>query len=268
VGVGAGGGVVGLATTKGNRVMHPIAFQIGEYQIRYAGLLYLVAIIVAWVYTWRVAKRRQWDSDVVLPGIAAVVAAAYLGARLHGSMRDWDRFAAEPLRELVRSGDLSFFGGLALGSIAMVAFLRWVKLPVGAAADEMSAIAPVLYAMFRLGCFLNGDDYGRPTSLPWGMSFPDGAPPTVERVHPVQLYEMALMVPIWLALRSRRRLALPDGALTFELCVLMGIERFVVEFLRPGFSEADYLATSQWFALTLFAVGATGRFRLKFGARR
>ena len=240
--------------------MHPIAFQIGEYPIRYAGLLYLVAIVLAWVYAWHVARRRQVDSDLVLPGVAVVVAAAYVGARLHGAVVDWDRFTADPLQELLHSGDLSLFGGLALGSLAMVAFLRIVRLPVGAAADEMSAIVPLLYAIFRLGCFLNGDDYGRPTSLPWGMSFPGGAPPTHERVHPVQLYEILLMVPIWLAMRWRRGLDLPDGARTFELCVLMGVERFMVDFLRA--SSPSHLELSQWLALALCAVGVLGRQRV------
>jgi phosphatidylglycerol:prolipoprotein diacylglycerol transferase len=111
--------------------------------------------------------------------------------------------------------------------------------------------------MFRLGCFLNGDDYGQPTSLPWGMSFPGGAPPTHEPVHPVQLYEIVLMVPIWLAMRWRRRLDLPDGVLTFELCVLMGAERFLVDFLRT--SNPTHLAPSQWLALALCVVGVVGR---------
>jgi phosphatidylglycerol:prolipoprotein diacylglycerol transferase len=243
--------------------MHPIAFHIAGYPIRYAGLLYLVAIVIAWVYTWRVARRRQWDTEVVLPGMAVVVAAAYLGARLHGAMHDWNGLAPGSLREVLGDGDLSLFGGLLLGAVAMVAFLRWARLPVGVAADEMSAVAPVLYAIFRLGCFLNGDDYGLPTSLPWGMSFPDGAPPTHERVHPVQLYEMALMVPIWMAVRWRTRFGLPDGARTFELCMPMGMERFFIEFLRPQAEGTSYLGTPQWLALALVAVGIVGRLRLR-----
>lgn len=247
--------------------MNPIAFHVAGQAVRYAGLLYVVAVIVAWSWAWRVARRRQWDTDLILPGVAAVVSAAYAGARIHGALRDWDRFTANPIGELLRSGNLSFFGGLLLGTVALVAFLRWVKLPVGAVADELAPIAPVVYAIFRLGCFLNGDDYGRPTSLPWGISFPNGSPPTLERVHPVQLYEIVLMVPVLLAMRRRNYGNLPDGMRSFDLCVFLGLERFLVEFFRPSYVYSDYLAAPQWFALALMAVGVTGRLRLWRGSK-
>lgn len=237
--------------------MHPIAFHIAGVAVRYAGLLYLAAIIVAWAYAARVARRRQWSTKLVLPGVALVVSAAYMGARIHGAMQDWEWHSADLLDPL-RSGALSFFGGLGLGAIALIGFLRWARLPIGAVADELSLIAPVLYALFRLGCLLNGDDYGRPTSMPWGMSFPEGSPPTAFRVHPVPLYEVVLMIPVWFVQR-RRGDVLPDGVRSFDLCVLLGIERFLVDFLRPSWAQADYLAASQWFALALIGIGAMGR---------
>jgi phosphatidylglycerol:prolipoprotein diacylglycerol transferase len=234
----------------------PVAFHIGQVSIRYAGLLYLVAIASAWVYARRVAVRRHWDVDLVLPGVAVVVVAAYLGARVHGAIND--PFADVSLRGLVRAGDLSFFGGLAAGSVALLAFLRWTRLPLGAVADELALIAPAVYALFRLGCFLNGDDYGRPTSLPWGMSFPNGAPPTADRVHPVQLYEIALMIPVWFALKRPRYMNMSPGTRSFDLCVLLGLERFLVEFLRDGMFSAP-----QMLALALLLVGGTGRILLR-----
>lgn len=251
---------MGLATGNGELAVHPVAFHIAGYPFRFAGLLYLAAVIVGWVYAARVARRRQWDIDLVLPGVAVVVAAAYLGARMHGAMRDWDLFADDPLSQLQQSGNLSFFGGLLLGAIVMTGFLRWVKLPVGEVADELAPVAPIVYAIFRLGCFLNGDDYGVPTTLPWGISFPNGSPPTAERVHPVQLYEIALMVPVWLALRRPGYRNMPAGTRAFDLCLFLGLERFFIEFLRAG-----YLNAAQWFALALVGVGVTGRFRLRFG---
>src|SRR5688500_4018116 len=129
--------------------MHPIAFHIGQYPIRLSRLLYLVAVLVGWMYARRVASRRVWDVDLVLPGVAVVTAAAYLGARLHGIMNV--PFATNPIRELIRAGDLSFFGGLALGSFALLVYLRLVRLPLGDVLDELALVAPVVYAIFRLG---------------------------------------------------------------------------------------------------------------------
>lgn len=239
--------------------MHPVAFTVAGYDVRYAGLSYLVAIIVAWVYATRVARRNHWSPELVLPGVASVVAAAYLGARIHGAMLDWPLFTVDPIGQLFRSSGLSLFGGLFVGSLVMLGFLRWARLPVGRVADELALVAPLLYAIFRLGCFLNGDDYGVPTSLPWAMSFPDGAPPTLERVHPVQLYELALMLPVWLTLRRSSYRHAPAGTRAFDLCILLGIERMVVEFFRPGFAQAQYLAGPQWLALALLAIGVIGR---------
>lgn len=237
--------------------MHPIAFTIAGYPVRYAGLSYLVAIIVAWVYASRVARRNQWSPDHVLPGVAAVVVAAYVGARIHGALRDWQLFAIDPAGQLLRSNSLSLFGGLFLGGLVMLGFLRWARLPVARVSDELALIAPVLYAIFRVGCFLNGDDYGVATDLPWGMNFPNGSPPVLERVHPVQLYEIAIMVPVWMILR--RTYAGPAGARSYDLCILLGVERFLIEFLRPGFENASFLPISQWFALSLIVVGMVGR---------
>jgi phosphatidylglycerol:prolipoprotein diacylglycerol transferase len=240
--------------------MHPILFRVAGHGVESNGVMYFLATIVAWAYTVRASRRKGWNPEDVLPGLILVVLAAYIGARLHGAMIREGRFPADPLGELLRPRGLSFFGGLATGSLAVLGYLRWKRLPLGKATDALAPIAPALYAMFRLGCFLNGDDYGQQTRLPWGLRFPEGSPPTTERVHPTQLYEVLLMVPVFAWLWTRRNARLPDGTLTFELCVLMGAERFVAEFWRLGEPVAAGLSVSQWLALVLVAVGLAGRY--------
>ena len=224
--------------------MHPVLFRLAGHSIGSAELLYLVAVVIAAGYSTRAFRREGWDADAVIPGILLTAAAALLGARLHGL--------------LIHRG-LSFFGGLALGAPAALGYFRARGLPVARAADAVAPIAPLLYAVARLGCFLNGDDYGPPTSMPWGISFPLGHPPTLERVHPTPLYEMALMLPVYLWLRAREHARLPAGSVAFELCVLMGAERFVVEFWRAGVPGPAGLTTAQWLALGLLAIGGLGR---------
>ena len=224
--------------------MHPVLVTLGGHSIKSAELLYLAALVVAAWYSVRAFRREGWDADAVIPGVLLTASAALLGARLHGL--------------LIHRG-LSFFGGLALGAPTALGYFRARRLPVARAADAVAPIAPVLYAIFRLGCFLNGDDYGPPTSLPWGIRFPQGSPPTLERVHPTPLYEMALMLPVFLWLRARQHARLPAGAVAFELCFLMGAERFVVEFWRLGAPGPAALTTAQWLALGLMAIGGLGR---------
>jgi phosphatidylglycerol:prolipoprotein diacylglycerol transferase len=110
----------------------------------------------------------------------------------------------------------------------------------------------------RTGCFLVGDDYGKPTDLPWGIAFPEGSPPTQVPVHPTQLYEIGMTLPIFLLLWFQRDRDYPDGLLFFEFMVLAGIERFVVEFWRVNVEVALGLTAAQWIAIGFLAVGLAG----------
>ena len=120
----------------------------------------------------------------------------------------------------------------------------------------MQLAAPALaaaYALGRVGCFLVNDDYGRPTTLPWGVKFPQGLPPstagnlhqlfgvpmppgidssTVMAVHPTQLYEVAAMLIVYAVLWSLRRRGHPVGWLFGLYLILAGVERFLVEIVR------------------------------------
>ena len=113
----------------------------------------------------------------------------------------FEHLGEEPVFSLLFSrGGLSWFGGFAGGVLAGLVVMhrkRLPKVPVLAAATPALAAG---HAIGRIGCFLVGDDYGRPTSLPWGVAFPEGLPPTTVPVHPTQLYEAAALVPLVLLL--------------------------------------------------------------------
>jgi phosphatidylglycerol:prolipoprotein diacylglycerol transferase len=139
----------------------------------------------------------------------------------------------EPLRALLLSrGGMSWFGGFAGGLGAGMAMMRARSLPlipVLAAATPGLAIG---HAIGRIGCFLVGDDYGRPSSVPWAVAFPDGLPPTDVPVHPTQIYEALALVPVaWLLFRWRRH-GRPDRDVLGGYLALAGSVRFLIEFLR------------------------------------
>jgi phosphatidylglycerol:prolipoprotein diacylglycerol transferase len=102
--------------------------------------------------------------------------------------------------------------------------------------DLAAPAVSVGYGAGRLGCLISGDgDYGIPTSLPWGMSFPNGLVPTTQRVHPTPIYELfvALLIAAYLWRRgAKSEGGLPVGQLTGEYLVLSGVARFLVEFIR------------------------------------
>jgi phosphatidylglycerol:prolipoprotein diacylglycerol transferase len=132
---------------------------------------------------------------------------------------------------LSRAG-MSWFGGFAGGVLAGLWFIHRKRLPTLAVLSAATPALAVGHGIGRIGCFLVGDDYGRPTDLPWGVAFPEGLPPTAVPVHPTQLYETVLLMPIaWLLVRWRRE-GRADGLVFGTYLLLAGTVRFAIEFLR------------------------------------
>jgi len=108
----------------------------------------------------------------------------------------------------------------------------------------------------RIGCFLVGDDYGHPTSLPWGVAFPQGLPPTTERVHPTQIYEAIFLAFFaWVLILWRRR-GLSDRTVLGRYFVGVGAFRFALEFVRVNTRVLGPLTVAHLFSLAVVALGA------------
>jgi phosphatidylglycerol:prolipoprotein diacylglycerol transferase len=150
---------------------------------------------------------------------------------------------------------MSWFGGFVGGIVAgllMIRIKKWPALAVLAAATPALAVGQMLG---RIGCFLVGDDYGRPTSLPWGVAFPQGLPPTFDRVHPTQLYEAIYLAFLtWILIRWRRR-GVADRIVLGRYLVLAGAFRFLLEFLRVNVRVAGPFTVAHFFALLIVIVG-------------
>jgi phosphatidylglycerol:prolipoprotein diacylglycerol transferase len=178
-----------------------------------------------------------------------------------------EHFQEEPFTQLLFSrGGLSWFGGLIGGIGAGLAVILRRRLPV---VPVLSAATPALaigHAIGRIGCFLVGDDYGRPSNLPWAVAFPKGLPPTDVPVHPTQLYEAALLLPIaWLLFRWRRRDA-DDAFVLGCYLVLTSVLRFVIEVIRVNERVALGLTVAQWASIGL-AIAGVCLLRISSGRR-
>lgn len=177
---------------------------------------------------------------------------------LAGAKLVWavEHLGNEPFSQLLFSrGGLSWFGGLAGGLLAgiwMVRRHRWPVVRVLAAATPALAIG---HAIGRVGCFLVGDDYGRPSSLPWAMAFPEGLPPTTVPVHPTQLYEALALVPIAFMLTRWRRQGRSDRLVLGRYLVLVGLLRFVIEFVRINDQVLGPLTVAQTASIIAIAAG-------------
>src|SRR5512140_637225 len=182
--------------------MYPVLFRIGSLELTsFCVMVAAGALVGLWLFgrEWRASRLPDDAANGALAGVIAGLA----GAKL---LWVFEHLGEEPFVSLATSrGGLSWFGGLFAGIGAALAYFRWRRwrvVPIVAAATPALAIGHLLG---RIGCFLVGDDYGRPTSLPWGIAFPEGLPPTDVPVHPTQLYEAAFLgVLAWLLIRWRR----------------------------------------------------------------
>lgn len=204
-----------------------------------------------WVFQKELAARllpRQ-ASDIGMIGLVG----GLIGAKL---LYVLEHLRKDPLASgLVSRGGMSWFGGVvggALLALVVIRALRFPLLPVVAAAAPGLALGQ---GFGRVGCFLVGDDYGRPSSLPWAVAFPEGLPPTVERVHPTQLYEALFLAFLASALWQWRRSLVPDRALVARYCLLAGGFRFLIEFIRVNERVALGLTLAQWGSLALVGLG-------------
>lgn len=211
--------------------MYPF-IHIGHFSIGTFGLcLWLASVCACWVL-YRNFRRFGIDADAV--GIAAyTTVAGVVGAKLWHVLEDPATLIHQPAFVLFDRAGFAWFGGLVAGIAVLLWQGRQAKVVGFGMLDLASPAAAVGYGVGRLGCLVSGDgDYGIPTSLPWGMSFPHGLVPTTQRVHPTPIYELivALLIGWYLWRRGGRHL--PIGQLTGEYLVLSGVARFLVEFIR------------------------------------
>jgi phosphatidylglycerol:prolipoprotein diacylglycerol transferase len=209
------------------------------------------------------------EAFIALPCLAGI-----LGAKLYHELQAPREFFAHPLQHMLSQYGFAWFGGLLAGVAAYAWLARMRRIPLLEMLDAGSPAAAFGYGIGRIGCFLSGDgDYGIPTSLPWGMSFPNGLVPTADRVHPTPLYELivACMIAWWLwrlgarqvAARSSSRAksgataspapksSIPRGTIFAAYLFLTGLARFLVEFIR--INPRSFLGMSNAQAAGLFS---------------
>jgi phosphatidylglycerol:prolipoprotein diacylglycerol transferase len=233
--------------------VYPVLFRIGDFEVTTFGALVGIAALVGIRIFGRELERSR------LPASGADAAVAGVIGGLVGAKVLWTiEFSGEaPVTDLLFSrGGLSWFGGLLGGVGTGLWMLRRRGVPLVAGLAAATPALAIGHAIGRVGCFLVGDDYGRPSGLPWAVAFPQGLPPTFERVHPTQLYEtIALVVLAWWLFRWRRARA-PDEVVLGRYLLAAGAIRFGIEFLRVNLPVLGPLTLAQLIAAALVVAGA------------
>lgn len=226
--------------------VYPLAFHVGWFEVTGYGLMLFVGFYLAgWAMTQEL-RRRQLDEEYAANIVIAAVLGGLVGAKL------WYVALTGDLDALIRRGGFVWYGGFIGGALAVM-FNSWrQRVPIAFTADLVAPVLALGYGVGRVGCFLVGDDYGIPTTLPWGVKFPQGLPATTVgnlmqlhvkfppgtdvnqllAVHPTEVYETTLMLLAFWWLWRHRDHRHATGWLFACYMLIAGVERFVVEAFR------------------------------------
>jgi phosphatidylglycerol:prolipoprotein diacylglycerol transferase len=232
--------------------MYPTLFRIGDFEVTSFGVLVAVGALVGLWLFGRELARSGLPADASDAAVAGVIG-GLVGAKLLWTI---EFMGDQPVADLLFSrGGLSWFGGLLGGVGTGLWMLRRKRVPLVPALAAATPALAVGHAIGRIGCFMVGDDYGRPSDLPWALPFPEGLPPTLVPVHPTQIYEALALAGIAWALIRWRRQGADDEAVLGWYFVLAASTRFLIEFLRVNLQILGPFTLAQVIAAGLGLAG-------------
>lgn len=250
--------------------VYPLEFHLGPLEITGFGIMMMIAFLTAWWLTDLECRRNGIEPDYAGDLLMGAMIGGVIGAKL------WF-MVIHPGAPFFDRGGLVWYGGFVGGSLGVI-LTGWRKrVPMRWTAQLLAPALAAGYALGRIGCYVVGDDYGRPTSLPWAVRFPEGkpissaaamqsqfgipipegvSPDTIMAVHPTQLYEVTLMLIAFVILWRWRLIQKGAGWLFGAYLIFAGSERFLIEFFRAKDDRIGLLTIAQLTSIVLIALGA------------
>jgi len=223
--------------------LDPVLFRVGPLEIRWYGFMYLLGFVTGYLVIRTELRRKNGPVPVDMADdlLFHLIVGLLIGARLgYALFYNLEAYVQAPWEILaVWHGGMSFHGGLVGMVISGWIFARKRHAPFMELADIGALSAPIGLMLGRIGNFINGELFGRVTTLPWGIVFPTGGP--VPR-HPSQLYEAILEGPVlfgilwWLRVRTRK-----PGEVLAAFLVGYGLFRFAIEFFREPDPQLGFI---------------------------
>ena len=240
--------------------MYPRLLELGPVTVYTYGVLLAAAYLLGLQLARMRATDRGLDGNRVLDLGIYIIISALIGAKLLLLVTDYKAFAANPreLLTLLRSGGV-FYGGLILAVVVSVWYIRRVGLPLWTTCDVFAPGIALGHVVGRFGCLFAGCCFGKPTTMPWGITFSDafaasnvGTPLGVP-LHPTQLYEAGAELLILGVLLLTERKGRGFAGRTFWLYMLLyAISRFIIEFFRGDDRGTFFMfSTSQFISILL-----------------
>jgi len=256
--------------------MHPVLFNIGGWPVYSYGVLLAAAYLAGLQLAVVRARKAGLDGAKVMDFGIYLIIAALVGAKLMLVFVDFSYYRANPkeILSLARAGGV-FYGGLIAALAVGLLLVKRYKLPVWQTGDLIAPGIALGHVIGRLGCLLAGCCYGRPTTMPWAITFHNplaglnvGTPLEVP-LHPTQLYDAGAELIILIALLATEKKGRPFAGRTFWLYMLLyAITRYIVEIYRGDDRGIFFstFSTSQLVSLAIVPVSLFMLWRLRKNA--
>lgn len=257
--------------------MKQVAFHIGSLSVHWYGLLLAIGFLIGLWTASRRAMRDGMGPEKVFDAGAWLIVGAIIGARALYVVSYWDQMLHDPLFPqapwteifMVQRGGLVFYGGLIGATASCLLYVRRKQLPLWKFADALAPSVALGYVPGRIGCLMNGCCYGRETSVPWAIQFPQDHQTFPAHVHPTQIYDSLLSLGLYLGLAWLHRHRKFDGQVLASYLLCYAATRSLVEVFRGDY-PARYLGglatPAHLVSLAIFATGAIVYWRLSRSA--
>ncbi len=236
--------------------MSAVAFTIGSIEVRWYGIMILLAIVALVLWTVReVRKGAKISYDTVFTAALVGIPSAIILSRLLHVIDLWEHYSQYP-GQIIGGGGLSAYGAILGATLGIWIYSRFSKFRFGYFVDVVAPGIILAQAIGRVGCTINGGCYGVETSLPWGIIYasPDSFAPLGIAGHPVTVYEMIWNLMVFGLLVKLRGRFKPEGSLFLIYLSLYSLWRLATDFLRVGTPFLFGLHQAQVIAIIVLAI--------------
>ena len=241
--------------------MYPILFKFGPLQITSFGFMMALGFLTsAWLLRKELIRNKK-DPELAYELVMAAAIGGVAGAKINFLLIHFDSVLRDPTGMIFSGAGLVWYGGLIGGTIGTIYWARKLKLSVGMVAGMMAPLLALGHGIGRIGCFLVGDDWGKPTDVSWGIAFPNGIDPVNYPVHPTQLYEMTALFTIFAIIWYYRTRIETNWVPLLYYLVLSGFQRLVVEIYRKNEIFLGPFTQAQVVSIILIIIGSYGLYR-------
>jgi len=241
--------------------VYPILFKFGPIQVTSFGFMMALGFLTsAWLLR-KELRRNKKDPELAYELVMAAAIGGVAGAKINFLLIHFDAVLRDPTGMIFSGAGLVWYGGLIGGTFATIFWTKKLKLNVSMVAGMVAPLLALGHGIGRIGCFLVGDDWGKPTDVSWGIAFPNGIDPVNYPVHPTQLYEMTALFIIFAIIWNNRTKFETNWVPLWFYFILSSIQRFVVEYYRKNDLFFGPFTQAQIVSIILIIIGSYGLYR-------